>query len=122
MPPRTRGSRPPAVAAPSTNPISRVVPAGDRRASLEALRDRLAFETDDLKWSKHRAECHCVCGMTDPRALVALVKEIRAVVADIAALPEPEGKSELDRIVSAVADLGQHRRSRAARRTGTADS
>lgn len=107
---------------PVDNPISRVVPAGVRRPSLEAMRDRLAMETDDLKWSKHRAECHCVCGMTDPRALVALVKEIRAVVAEIAALPEVEGASELDHIVSAVADLSEHRRSRSSRRPGAAGS
>ena len=111
--PRKRATPPAPVEQVADNPISKVVPGGERRASLEAMRDRLALETDDLKWSKHRAECHCVCGMTDPRALVALVKEIRAVVAEIAGLPEVEGKSELDHIASAVADLNQHRRSRA---------
>ena len=94
------------------NPISRVVPLGDRRDSLIAIRDRLAFETDDLKWSKHRAECHCVCGMTDPRALVALGKELRAVLDAIAALPEGGKRSALDDIVASVAQLDDARRTR----------
>lgn len=125
--PTTRATRRAAPAEPSNssssaNPISEVVPKGDRRASLEAVRDRLAMETDDLKWSKHRSECHCVCGMTDPRALVALAKEIRTVVAEIAALPEADGTSKLDDIVASVAKLSEHRRSRTPRRADAAGS
>lgn len=70
------------------------------------------METDDLKWSKHRAECHCVCGMTDVRALVALTKEIRTVIAEIAAIPDGKVASPLDDIVASVAKLDEHRRSR----------
>jgi len=70
------------------------------------------METDDLKWSKHRSECHCVCGMSDVRALVALTKEIRAVVAEIAALPGGEERVVLDDIAASVARLDEHRRTR----------
>jgi hypothetical protein len=86
------------------NPISEVVPKGDHRDSLIAIRDRLASETDDLKWSKHRAECHCVCGMTDVRALVALAKKIEETLSAIAALPAPDRKeSAVDRVVAGAA-------------------
>lgn len=111
-----RKAAPPPESEPD-NPISRTIPLGDRFKSLLAVRDRLAAETDDLKWSKHRAECHCVCGMTDVRALVALTKEIRSVLSEIAAEPEAEGVSKLDDIHASVADLDDHRRTR---RTGSA--
>jgi len=103
--------------APET--ISSVVPQGDQLRSLIALRDRLAAETDDTTWQRHKAECHCVCGMGDGRLLAALVKELRAVMAEIASMPEAEGRSKLDDIESAVADLDQHRRSRRSRAAGS---
>ena len=88
----------------SKNPISTVVPKGNHRDSLIAIRDRLAAETDDLQWSKHRSECHCVCGMTDVRALVALAKKIEETLAAIAALPVPDRKeSAVDGIVAGAA-------------------
>jgi hypothetical protein len=101
VPPRTREA---AAEQPPANPISTVVPKGDHRASLIAIRDRLAAETDDLKWSKHKRECACVCGMTDPRALVALAKKLEETLAAIAALPVPDRKeSAVDGIVAGAA-------------------
>lgn len=103
MPPRSR--------KPTT--IADVVPKGDRRASLEAIRDRLAEETDDLKWSKHKSECRCVCGMTDPRALVAVTKRLSEVLAELADLPTAGRKTRLDRLADELAPR------RAQRRTAT---
>jgi hypothetical protein len=115
VPPRTRR----AAEKPAKNPISEVVPKGVHRDSLIAIRDRLASETDDLKWSKHRAECHCVCGMTDVRALVALAKKIEETLAAIAALPVPDRKeSAVDRVVAGAAkrrdELAARRENRSA--------
>lgn len=115
MPPRTR--------KPETkpNPISTVVPRGDHRESLIAIRDRLAAETDDLQWSKHRSECHCVCGMTDVRALVALAKKIEETLAAIAALPVPDRKeSAIDGIVAGAAKRRDELAARRANRTAGA--
>jgi hypothetical protein len=114
-PPRKR-------AVPSArNPISDVVPKGNHRDSLIAIRDRLASETDDLKWSKHRAECHCVCGMTDVRALVALAKKIEETLAAIAALPVPDRKeSAVDRVVAGAAKRRDELAAKRANRTAGA--
>ncbi len=106
----------------SADSISAVAPNGDRRATLVAIRNRLADETDDTTWAKHKNECTCVCGMGDGRLLVALTKELRTVDAEIAALPEPKGASKLDEIASSVADLDKHRRSRTPRRTDATGS
>lgn len=100
-------------ATPAPSTIADVVPKGDLRASLIAIRDRLAFETDDLKWSRHKRECNCVCGMTDPRALVALTKRLEETLAAIEALPAVGGVSKLDRLAD---DLAARR---AQRRTAT---
>ena len=83
-----------------------------------AIRDRLAAETDDLKWSKHKRECNCQCGMADIRALVALSKELREVMAKLEALPDKGGRSDLDLIAASVTALDEHRRTRPARRAG----
>jgi hypothetical protein len=66
--------------------IAEVVPDGTRVESLIAIRDRLAFETDDTLWTKHKEECSCVCGMGDGRLLVSIVKELRAVLEELDAL------------------------------------
>jgi hypothetical protein len=79
-------------------PLSTVISAGDVRASLVAIRDRLADEIDDIRWSKHKRECRCVCDMADLRALVAVAKELRAVIAAIDALPGSAEVSDLDQL------------------------
>jgi len=68
-------------------------PAGwapSRREVLEALRGRLVDALD----ATHKPECECECGPPgDARLLAALAKELRAVVAELEALPAPEGKT-----------------------------
>ena len=80
--------------------IARVVPDGERRASLEAIRDRLAEETDDTLWAKHKRECVCTCGMGDGRLLVALAKELRAVIAELETLPAAKETSTSDQLAA----------------------
>ena len=102
MPPRTK--------------IADVVPKGDLRDSLTAIRDRLAAETDDVKWAKHKRECNCQCGMADIRALVALTKRLEETLAALAALPKQETEaSAVDNVIAAAA---KRRDELAARRAG----
>lgn len=109
MSPRTSNSD----SSPSS--IARVVPGGDLRASLTAIRDRLAAETDDVKWAKHKRECNCQCGMADIRALVALTKRLEETLAAIDALPKQETEaSAIDNVIAAAA---KRRDELAARRT-----
>lgn len=101
--------------------LAEVVSRGDRRRTLEALRDRLAAEADDVTWEKHKRECTCVCGMGDGRTLVAIVKEIRATEAELDKLPGSGEVSDLDRLADGVvADLDAQRRK--GRRAGAAGS
>ena len=84
--------------------ISTVIPEGDIRDSLVAIRDRLAAETDDVKWAKHKRECICTCGMADIRALVALTKRLEETLAAIEALPKASKEaSPVERAISAAA-------------------
>lgn len=92
--------------------IAEVTPHGNRLDALIAIRDRLAAETDDTLWSRHKEECSCVCGMGDGRLLVALVKELRAVLLEIDEMPEARQGSPSD-------DLAARR---AARRAAAAAS
>jgi hypothetical protein len=88
----------------SGNSIAAVVPLGDRRKSLEAIRDRLAQETDDTLWMRHKAECACFCGMGDGRLLVTLAKELRETIRELESLPVVEkGESPVERARSAAA-------------------
>lgn len=104
MPPRTRAAK----------TIAKIVPKGDRRESLVAIRDRLADETDDTLWAKHKRECNCQCGMGDGRLLVALTKRLSEVLAEIAALPEaPAEASDLDKLADELAPRRATRRTAA---------
>jgi len=94
--------------------IAIVVPKGDRRESLLAIRDRLAQETEDTLWAKHKRECNCQCGMGDGRLLVALTKRLSEVLAEIAALPEPRSEaSDLDKLADELAPRRATRRAAA---------
>jgi hypothetical protein len=88
---------------PAPDGIATVVPKGDLRASLTAIRDRLAAETNDVQWAKHKRECNCQCGMADIRALVALTKRLEETLAAIAALPEQAKGSAVDNVIAAAA-------------------
>lgn len=104
--------------------IATTVPKGDQRASLVAIRDRLAAETDDVKWAKHKRECNCQCGMADIRALVALTKRLEETIAAIAALPEvKKEESAVDRVrAAAAARRDELAARRANRESGTSAS
>jgi hypothetical protein len=80
--------------------LSTVVTRGDLRESLEAIRDLLAGDADDVTWEKHKAECSCVCGMGDGRTRVAIVKELRAVLEALEALPGGKEATAVDGIVA----------------------
>ncbi len=86
--------------------IEQIVTEGDRRKSLAALRDRLATELDALS-NVHEEGCGCDCGppAQDGRVVVQLTKELRAVIAELDALPQGKG-------VSAVDDLAKKRAER----------
>lgn len=98
--------------------VREVVASGDRALTLRALRDRLAEELDEERAATHRRECMCVCGMGDGRVVVAIIKELRAVVEELDGLPVAEEESQLDRIAAARADEVAERR---ARRLAVAD-
>lgn len=76
--------------------LAEVIASGDLRASLEAIRDSLAAEVADARRATHKRECSCVCGIGDARVLVAVMKELRAVIAVLDALPNAERKSKSD--------------------------
>lgn len=78
-----------------TNDIWRVIHDGDMRASLAALRDRLAAQID-------AAEGRCSeCGAADGRVLAVLTKELREVIRAIDELPAAEGASVIDELANA---------------------
>lgn len=84
----------------TTEPIAAVVPTGDQRAALIAIRDRLAAETDDTRWAKHKRECRCTCGIGDGRVLVAIVKELRSVITELETLPGSGRESASDQLAA----------------------
>lgn len=99
-----------------------VIASGRRAESLRALRDRLASELDEERAAEHKRECRCTCGMGDGRVIVALVKELRAVIAELDSLADGQEVSELDVIAAGVQDdLASARARRAAGLAGAAD-
>lgn len=72
-------SRSPALAA--------VVAGGDQRASLEALRDRLAAAVD----------------FAEPRELAPLARQLSLVLAEIAALPDASARNPINEIAERAA-------------------
>lgn len=93
--------------------LAEVVGTETRATALKAIRDRLAHEADDVTWERHKRECKCVCGMGDGRTLVAVVKELRSVLAELDSMPDAGRESKSD-------DLAARRASR--RRAATEDS
>lgn len=90
---------------------------------MVAIRDRLATETDDVKWAKHKRECSCQCGMADIRALVALSKELRDVLKALEAVPATATESDVDRArKAAAAKVDELARKRADRLANTSAS
>lgn len=90
-----------------------VVTSGNRRRTLEALREVLADELDAAKIAKHRRDCVCLCGIGDARVRVAVAKAIREINAELDELPEAAEVTKLDRLSD---DLAARR---AVRRTAT---
>jgi hypothetical protein len=79
--------------------ITEAVTSGDRRDSLEALRDLLAAELDET--GEHQPDCVCECGTAasrDGRVIVQLTKELRATIAELDALPAGKGVSAVDEV------------------------
>jgi len=107
---------------PAKKTVAKVVPEGDRRASLEAIRDRLASETDDTLWAKHKRECNCQCGMGDGRLLVALVKELRETIRELDSIPPASKESTIDRLRTQVAAERDELAAARARRVADAET
>jgi hypothetical protein len=84
--------------------IADVVATGNRRNSLIALRDRLASELDEERAAKHKRECSCTCGMGDGRVIVAIGKELRAVIDELDRIPGAQEEDPLDVIAAGVTD------------------
>lgn len=81
-----------------------------RRATLEAIRFRLAKMLDGA--AGHEPGCMCECGAAyDVRAMAPISKELREVMEQLDDLPNEEGGSE----VGDIAAQRQKRRDEAAR-------
>lgn len=74
--------------------LKTVVAQGNRRKSLEVLRDHLAAQIQDA----------------DPRDVASLTRELRAVLADIEAIPHVREDSVADNLAAGVADELSKRR------------
>jgi hypothetical protein len=95
-----------AAMADDENPaLGDVAAGGDRRALLEAIRDRLAAELSRV----------------DGRDVVVLVKELRSVIRELDTLPPAAGReTPLDRIEGAIRDdLAERRAARVADAAGS---
>lgn len=77
------------------NDLTGVIRSGDLRASLAALRDRLAAQIE-------AGENRCSeCSASDGRVLATLTKELREVLRAIDELPAAEGASVVDELANA---------------------
>jgi hypothetical protein len=94
--------------------LAEIVAAGNYRAALDAMADRLAHEADDTRWAQHKRECKCICGLGDGRTLVAVLKLLDVVLAKREALPQGREVTPLDRLAAAVDELAPRRDRKAA--------
>src|SRR5689334_529437 len=101
--------------------LSTVVATGDLRDSLIAIRDLLAADANDLSWQRHKAECECYCGLVDGKTRVTIVKELRAVLEAIEAIPAGKEATAVDGILArATAKVDELAARRAGRPAGAA--
>jgi hypothetical protein len=79
-------------------PVSDATSEG-RRATLEAIRDRLAKMLDGA--AGHEPGCPCECGAAyDVRAMAPISKELREVMQQLDDLPNENGESEVGDIAA----------------------
>jgi hypothetical protein len=103
---------------PTPRTLPDVVAQGDRRESLEAIREILALLLDQRG---HTPGCECECGTGgDGRVVAQVSKELREVLRELDALPTAERVTPLDKLAGAVNDdLAQRRATRVADAAGT---
>lgn len=83
-------------------PLPDIVAQGDRRESLEAIREVLAVL---LAQRGHELHCECECGVGgDGRVVAQVSKELREVLRELDALPTAERVTPLDKLAGAVTD------------------
>lgn len=81
-----------------TTTISDSIASG-RRATLEAIRDRLAGILDGTVG--HRPGCECECAAPwDTGKVAGVAKELREVIRELDDLPNEGGGSEVERIAA----------------------
>lgn len=96
-----------------------MVAQGDRRESLEAIREVLAVL---LQAAGHTPGCECECGAGgDGRVVAQVSKELREVLRELDALPTAERVTPLDKLAGGIADelAARRRPDRGAAPTGT---
>lgn len=103
---------------PPSPTLTEVVAQGDRRESLEAIREVLAVLLDQRG---HTPGCECECGTGgDGRVVAQVSKELREVLRELDALPTAERVTPLDKLAGAVSDdLAARRADRLATAAGT---
>ena len=89
--------------------------ASGRRATLAALRDRLAGILDGTVG--HKCHCECECGVPwDTGKVAAIARELREVVRELDDLPGETGGTDFDRIQAERAERRAQAEAEAARR------
>lgn len=98
--------------------LTEIVAQGDRRKSLEAIREVLAVL---LGKHGHAPGCYCECGVGgDGRVVAQVSKELREVLRELDALPTAERVTPLDKLAGAVHDeLAARRPHRGTAASGT---